>query len=151
MRGARHIWFLAFLLAATAIASPVLAQGQRIGQVKTATGQAFIIRGSERLPAHVGDPVYESDAIETGASGSTIGVTFIDNTVFSAGPDTQVALSQFRFDSSSSRGEMLAKIRKGSLSVVSGDITHGSPDAMKIETPTTVLGVRGTTFAVKVY
>jgi hypothetical protein len=36
------------------------------------------------------------------------------------------------------------------LSVVSGDIARSSPGAMKIQTPTAILGVRGTTFAVQV-
>lgn len=142
---------LVVLLLLAAIATPALADGQRIGQIKTATGEAFIVRGGARLPAKIGDPVYESDVIETGTAGSAIGLTFIDNTVFSTGPETQVALSQFRFDSSNSRGEMLADVKKGSLSVVSGDITHSTPGAMKIKTPTAILGVSGTTFAVKVY
>lgn len=142
---------LVVLLLLAAIATPALADGQRIGQIKTTTGEAFIVRGGTRLPAKIGDPIYESDAIETGTAGSAIGLTFIDNTVFSTGPETQVALSQFRFDSSNSRGEMLADVKKGSLSVVSGDITHSTPGAMKIKTPTAILGVSGTTFAVKVY
>lgn len=149
MLGFRRIGLVALLVVAAA--APALAEGQRIGQIKTVTGQAVIARGGERLPAKIGDPVYESDMIETGAAGSTIGITFIDNTVFSTGPETQLALSQFRFDSSNSRGEMLADVKKGSLSVVSGDITRSTPGAMKIRTPTAVLGVSGTTFAVKVY
>jgi hypothetical protein len=151
MRGIGGIGLSLLMLLAIASAAPALAQGQRIGQIKTATGQAFIVRGEARLPAKVGDPVYESDTIETGAPGSTIGITFIDNTVFSTGPETQVALSQFRFDSSNFKGEMLADVKKGSLSVVSGDITRSTPGAMKIKTPTAILGVSGTTFAVKVY
>jgi hypothetical protein len=142
---------LVVLLLLAAIATPALADGQRIGQIKTATGEAFIVRGGTRLPAKIGDPIYENDTIETGTAGSAIGLTFIDNTVFSTGPETQVALSRFRFDSSNSRGEMLADVKKGSLSVVSGDITHSTPGAMKIKTPTAILGVSGTTFAVKVY
>ena len=65
--------------------------------------------------------------------------------------ESQVALEQFHFDSSNFKGDMLADMRKGTLTVVSGDITHATPGAMKIKTPTAVLGVRGTTFAVKVY
>jgi hypothetical protein len=34
--------------------------------------------------------------------------------------------------------------------VVSGDIARSSPGAMKVRTPTAILGVRGTRFAVKV-
>ena len=46
---------------------------------------------------------------------------------------------------------MLADVKKGTLNVVSGDITRSTPGAMKIKTPTAILGVSGTTFAVKVY
>jgi len=151
MRRVRCTAFVTVFAAAVALAATAMAQGQRIGQIKTATGQAFVVRGEARLPAKIGDPVYESDVIETGAPGSSIGITFIDNTVFSTGPETQIALSQFRFDSNNFRGEMLADVKKGSLSIVSGDITRSTPGAMKIKTPTAILGVSGTTFAVKVY
>jgi hypothetical protein len=151
MRPVRCTAFVTVFGAVVALAAPAMAQGQRIGQIKTATGQAFVVRGEARLPAKIGDPVYESDVIETGAPGSSIGITFIDNTVFSTGPETQIALSQFRFDSNNFKGEMLADVKKGSLSIVSGDITRSTPGAMKIKTPTAILGVSGTTFAVKVY
>jgi hypothetical protein len=131
-------------------AGPALAETAHIAQVKTTAGPAFIVRGAERLPAKPGDMLYQSDVVETGAGG-TIGFTFVDNTVFSTGPESQVALEQFHFDSSNFKGDMLADMRKGTLTVVSGDITHATPGAMKIKTPTAVLGVRGTTFAVKVY
>jgi hypothetical protein len=42
-------------------------------------------------------------------------------------------------------------MRRGTLAAVSGDIARSSPGAMKVKTPTAVLGVRGTTFAVQVY
>jgi hypothetical protein len=45
---------------------------------------------------------------------------------------------------------MLADVRRGTLSVVSGEITKKTPGALKIKTPSAVLGVRGTTFAVEV-
>jgi hypothetical protein len=148
----RHIgkfWFGALLLAVSAIAS-ARAEAPHIAQVKTVRGDAFIVREGERIAAKPGDLLYQSDVVTTG-SGGTIGFTFIDNTVFSTGPDSEVALEQFRFDSSNFSGEMLADMRKGSLTVVTGDITRSAPDAMKIKTPTSILGVRGTTFAVRVY
>jgi hypothetical protein len=149
MRQIATIWCSAILLAMAA-AGPALAQAPHIAQVKTVRGDAFIVRGADRLPAKVGDLLYESDVVETGPGG-TIGFTFVDNTVFSTGPESQVALEQFHFDSSTFKGDMLADMRKGTLTVVSGDITHANPGAMKIRTPTANLAVRGTTFAVKVY
>ncbi len=121
-----------------------------IAQVKKVTGQVDIVRSGKRLPAKIGDPLFEKDVVETGPNGG-IGITFVDNTVFSAGPNSQLALDEFRFDSNNFRGSMLADMRQGTLAVVSGDITRSAPGAMKIKTPTAVLGVRGTTFAVQVY
>ncbi|HTQ32874.1 MAG TPA: FecR domain-containing protein [Stellaceae bacterium] len=130
--------------------TPALADSARIAQVKTVVGDAFITRNGERHPAKPGDALYQSDVVTTGSS-SAIGFTFIDNTVFSEGPDSELALEQFHFDANAAKGDLLADMRKGSLTVVSGEITHTSPEAMKIKTPTSVLGVRGTTFAVRVY
>jgi hypothetical protein len=149
MRLIGKFWFGALLLAVSAVI-PARAEAPHIAQVKTVRGDAFIVRGGERIAAKPGDLLYQSDVVTTNSNGA-IGFTFIDNTVFSTGPDSEVALEQFRFDSSNFSGAMLADMRKGSLTVVTGDITRSSPDAMKIKTPTSILGVRGTTFAVRVY
>ena len=147
--GVARLWLVAFLSIAT-VGARVAAEAPQIAQVKKVIGQVTIVRSGAQLPARVGDPLFERDVIETGADGA-IGITFIDNTVFSAGPKSQLALDEFRFDSNNFRGSMLADMRHGTLAVVSGDITRSSPGALKIKTPTAVLGVRGTTFAVQVY
>jgi len=121
-----------------------------IAQIKKVTGQAAVLRSGERRPANVGDVLLVKDVIETGPGGA-IGITFIDNTVFFAGPSSQIALDEFQFDSNDFRGAMLADMRQGTLAVVSGDIARSTPGAMKVKTPTATLGVRGTTFAVQVY
>ena len=141
---------LAIALLALAAAAPALCNGIEIGQVKTSSGDATIVRGGASLPARPGDPVYQSDTIVTG-SGGTIGITFIDNSVFSTGPDSRLSLQQFSFDVTTLAGSMLAELSKGTLTVVSGDITHHTPGAMRIRTPSAILGVRGTTFAVQVH
>lgn len=141
---------LCSLVLLTLASSPAaLAAGAVIGQVKTASGQTFIVRDAVSTPAKIGDDVQEKDTIETGADGA-IGITFIDNTVFSTGPNSQVALEEFNFDSSNFRGAMTADMNRGTLSVVSGDIARSTPGAMKIKTPTAILGVRGTIFAIQV-
>ena len=68
----------------------------------------------------------------------------------SAGPNSEIDLSEYHFDSSNFKGAMLADMRKGTLTVVSGDIARSSPGAMKLRTPAAILGVRGTRFAVQV-
>jgi hypothetical protein len=121
-----------------------------IAQIKKVNGQATVLRSGERRAANVGDMLFVKDVIQTGADGG-IGITFVDNTVFSAGPSSQIALEEFQFDSNDFRGAMLADMRQGTLAVVSGDIARSTPGAMKVRTPTAILGVRGTTFAVQVY
>ena len=143
------LWLAAILLIAMP-SPPGVAETPPIAQVKKVTGQVVIQRSGRRLPAKVGDPLFEKDIIETGPDGG-IGITFVDNTVFSTGPNSQLALDEFQFDSNNFRGSMLADMRQGTLAVVSGDITRSSPGAMKIKTPTAQLGVRGTTFAIQVY
>jgi hypothetical protein len=142
------IWIAAIGTLAIGVGSAA-ADGPRIGQVKTVSGEATILRDTAKLPARPGDPVYAKDIVDTGEHGS-IGITFLDNTVFSTGPNSEIALDAFRFHSKSGENDMLAEMRRGTLSVVSGEIPHETPGALKIKTPTAVLGVRGTTFAVQV-
>ena len=140
--------FAAVALSLIAVSSP-RAQDKPIGQVKTISGDAAIVRNNNRLPAKPGDSVFQKDTIETGADG-TIGITFIDNTVMATGPNSEVAMEEYTFDSSNFTGKMTTDMRKGTLSMVSGDIAKSSHDAMKVRTPAAILGVRGTHFAVQV-
>jgi len=125
------------------------AQAERIGQLRNVSGEAFVVRGDVREPAVVGNIVQQKDIIETGQNGA-IGITFDDNSVFSTGPNSSVSLEEFKFNPSTLKGSFLAKLGKGTLSVISGDIARGSPEAMKIRTPSAILGVRGTSFLVRV-
>jgi hypothetical protein len=140
--------FAAVALPLMLVSSP-RAQEKPIGQVKTAWGDAAIMRNNNRLPAKPGDSVFQKDVIETGADGA-IGITFTDNTVMAAGPNSEVAMEEYTFDSSNFKGSMVTDMRKGTLSVVSGDIAKSSHGAMKVRTPAAILGVSGTHFAVQV-
>ena len=120
-----------------------------IGQIKNVAGQVSLLRNNNPVSAKPGDLVEEADVITTGADGS-VGITLIDNARLSAGPNSRIELKQFRFNPTTQTGESLTEIRRGTLAIVSGQIAKRSPDAMKVQTPTSILGVRGTTFAVKV-
>jgi hypothetical protein len=131
------------------LAFSAVSNAAEIGQIKNTTGQVFLLRNNQQQPAKPGDIVEEADTIITGAN-SSFGMTLIDSTRISAGPNSRIELKQFRFNPTTQEGESLTELHRGTLAIVSGQIAKRSPDAMKVQTPTTILGVRGTSFAVKV-
>jgi hypothetical protein len=135
------VFFSAIMLVSSALA--------QIGQIKTLNGEVFIIRNGTKMPALARDLLQQADIIETGTEGS-VGITFIDNSRFSAGPNTRIELKQFQFNPTTHDGDFLTNMDRGTLAVISGHIAKRSPEAMKIKTPTTILGFRGTKIVVKV-
>ena len=136
--------FLAILATMTSI--PAYSQ---IARVKASAGNAAVQRGKDRLPATPGQQLLAGDRLVTGKDGR-ISATFIDNTRFSVGPDSNVSVSQFDYDRTSERGTFVTQIDRGSLAVVSGKIAKSGKDSMKVRTPNSLLGVRGTRFIVEV-
>lgn len=133
---------LLFLFTTAALAADV-------GEVKVAKGSAYIERGAERIAVRTGMPVQQSDQVVTGADG-TVGITFSDNSLLSIGPDSRLAIERYVFDTTTHAGQFDSTLSKGTVAVVSGKIVKQSPEAMKIRTPSSIMGVRGTEFIVKV-
>lgn len=136
---------IACLLAGVAT-GPALAE---IATVKRVSGSAAIERNKRPLPVVAGTKLETGDLLSTGKDGR-ISVTFIDDSRFSVGPDSRIKLSKFDFDDATHKGQSDTKVEKGSLAVVSGQIAHENPKGMTVQTPTSVLGVRGTRFVVTV-
>jgi hypothetical protein len=118
------------------------------GHVKVAKGAVQIERAGQKTPATVGAVVQAGDVVTTGADGS-VGITFLDNSLLSAGPNSMLAIDRFAFDSTTHQGSFESSLKRGTLAVVSGKLAKQSPDAMKVRTPAAVLGVRGTEFLVR--
>jgi hypothetical protein len=94
-------------------------------------------------------PAARGDKLLTGKTGR-IALTFIDDTRFAVGPNSNIDISRFDYDRRAKKGEFLTQVNRGSLAVVSGQIAKSRRDAMKVRTPKTWLGVRGTRFVVTV-
>ena len=141
---------LGFLLAAGLSAIAASATADDIaGVFKVVNGGVSVLRQGATLPATVGMAVYQSDQIVTGADGSA-GITFEDNALLSLGPSSRLALDRFAFNSTTYDGAFETTLSSGKLAVVSGKIAHHQLDAMKVRTPSSILGVRGTKFLVEV-
>jgi FecR protein len=128
--------------AQSAAASPV-------GMVKVSTGQAFIESNGHRSLAALGMPVYMGSRLTTTGNG-TLGVTFRDETVMSLGPDTQLVIDQYVFSPRQAQVGLIASLARGTLNYVSGQIAKIRPESVNVNTPTGMIGVRGTQFVVRV-
>jgi len=127
---------------------PALVAAQEAGHIKVSRGAVQIERAGQKAVATVGAAIQAGDLVTTGADGS-VGITFLDNSLLSAGPNSVLAIDRFAFDSTTHQGSFESSLKRGTLAVVSGKLAKQSTDAMKVKTPAAVLGVRGTEFLVR--
>ncbi len=144
-RAARWL-VVAGTLAGILTAGAALAQDPA-GRVKTVKGTVYIEREGRRELALVGAGVRQADTLVTGPDGA-VGVTLADDTLLSAGPNSVLQIERFMYEPNQP-GSLEAALTKGTLAVVSGRIAKQAPDAMRVKTPSAILGVRGTEFVVR--
>lgn len=143
----RLVGVLAFVLVA---ATPALADQQTAaGRIKNVTGAAFIVRGNATIPAEPGQIVYEADGLRTGPDG-TVGVTLKDETRLSLGPSSEVRVEKFLYAPGNGSLGMVLKFVRGVAAYVSGRMAKLAPDSVRLETPAAIVGVRGTSMAIRV-
>ena len=139
---------LAALLLSLATAHAAIA-ADTIGYVKSVTGSASVVREDGTHGLAVGAPLYENDTLKTGKE-SSLGVTMKDGTTLSAGADTEILLDKYVYAPQSNQLGFVARVSQGTLDFVSGMLGKLAPESVAIETPTGVIGMRGTHFVVKV-
>jgi hypothetical protein len=143
-------WLCALALIATT-AAPALAQQSptSVGRIKMVSGSAFVVRGGTPVAAQAGQPIFEADSLRTGGDGR-IGVTLKDDTRVSLGPASEVRVDRFVFAPAEGRLGLILNVARGVVAYVSGRIAKLAPDSIRLETPAAVMGVRGTTLALRV-
>jgi hypothetical protein len=141
-------WVAALLF--VLMAEPAFSQQPMdVGRIKVVTGSAFIIRAGALVPAQAGQAVFQADSLRTG-DGGRIGITLRDDTRISLGPNSEVRLDRFAYAPAESQVGFVLRIVRGVVAYVSGRIAKLSPDSIRLETPAAIVGVRGTTLAVRV-
>jgi hypothetical protein len=140
---------LSLLFAGLCWAGVVQADAVPVGYVKTVAGDAVVVTAGQTQKAAVGTPVHVGSLLRTGAQ-SSLGVTFKDETVMSFGPNTELTVDEYLYEPSRGKLRMNSKLAKGSLNYVSGVIAKLQPDAVSVQTPSGLIGVRGTQFLIKV-
>ncbi len=112
-----------------------------IGHVSKLTGTATAIRNGVSIILNNGDNVEKGDVVQSG-SNSTLGITFIDGTVFGLSSNARMVLNEMVYDPNGSNNSSLLSLVAGTATFVAGETAkHGD---MKVDTPVATMGIRGT-------
>jgi hypothetical protein len=121
--------------------------GRVIGHVTKLAGTATATRNGVSIILHQGDNVEKGDVVQSG-SDSTLGITFIDGTVFGLSSNARMVLNEMVYDPNGSNNSSLLSLVAGTISFVAGETAkHGD---MKIDTPVATMGIRGTAVLVEI-
>ena len=123
------------------------AQEREIGVVRSSSGEVLIVRDGVAQPARPGQPVREGDILETGEDGA-LGIVLQETTQISLGGHSRFHLEEFRFEPLMNNYSLIGKILDGTLVFISGDIGRLAPGDIRLETPSGIIGIRGTRLAV---
>jgi VCBS repeat-containing protein len=122
-------------------ASGAVDTGKVIGHVTKLSGNATVIRNGVSIVLNMGDNVHKGDVVQSG-SNSSLGITFIDGTVFGLGSGARMVLNEMVYDPNGSSNSSFLTLVQGTITFVAGQTAkHGD---MKVDTPVATMGIRGT-------
>jgi hypothetical protein len=120
-----------------------------VGSVKTAQGGVVVRRGTETIPASQGMHLLLNDILLTSGDGR-VGAILQDGTCIGLGPNTELKIDRFVYEPVDGKFGLLLRLAKGVLVYFSGRIARLAPEAVTVETPVGVVGLRGTHFAISI-
>lgn len=118
---------------------------EQIGQVSEVSGDVRVIRTNgleESLSLE--DPVFQGDVLIS-SDGSTVGITFLDDTIFSLTGAGRLVLDELVFNPGGDDNQLTLNLLQGTFALVSGQIAGANGPGLSVETPVATIGVRGTT------
>jgi hypothetical protein len=118
-----------------------------VGSVATLQGGASVNRNQAAKPLAIRDSIFKGDVLQTAVDG-TLGITFDDDTTFTLKPNSQIAVDDFVYQQGGASNVATFNVLRGTVAFVAAEVAHTGN--MKIETPTSVLGIRGTTGLVEI-
>jgi hypothetical protein len=118
-----------------------------VGSIATLQGTASVTRNNATSALALRDPVYKNDVLQTNVDG-TLGITFDDETTFTLKPNTRLTVDEFVYQEGATDNAAIFNVVRGTAAFVAAEVAHTGN--MKIDTPTSSLGIRGTTGLVEV-
>jgi hypothetical protein len=119
-----------------------------VGQIATLQGGATVTRGKTAAAAlKVSDAVYKNDVLATGAN-AALGVTFDDETTLSLSANARIVVDEFVYEKGANGNKAVLNVARGTVAFVASLVAKSGD--MTITTPTSTLGIRGTTGVIDV-
>ena len=106
--------------------------------------------GGEKIPGEIGMTLHEGDIVKTGAdSFALVKLEGSETATVEVNANAQMLLSELQVDEEAGTQTTLLDLAIGKI-LIKADKVHNENSKFEVKTPTSVVGVRGTTFAVEV-
>lgn len=128
------------------VIKPQETQSQVVGRVMLVQGELSAKdTGGKVRKLGLGAPVYEGDALTTGAKSHAV-VAFRDEGRVSLQESTVFQVEKFKYDKGASQENAVLRLLKGGVRVVTGLIGRVNRDNYQFRVATATIGIRGTGF-----
>ncbi|MDR2160558.1 MAG: FecR family protein [Desulfovibrio sp.] len=134
------------LFSLLAIAAPAFC-AESAGSVIAARKTAWAERADTQSVLAGKNPVFVGDTLATDAVGR-LQVLFRDDSVLMLAPDSRSTVSEYVY-APGQKAAFAVSVARGLTRLISGGMAVGDPTAIRMETPTLSLGIRGTDLALR--
>ncbi|MGQ0658021.1 MAG: FecR family protein [Chromatiales bacterium] len=135
----RWLWVMVLWAATHAATAAEVA-----GEVTAVSGEVYgQLSGEPQRRLAQGAKVYAGDEIRTAAN-SSVELLFGDQTRFVLGPQSQMSVTQYRYQPGDAGSLFDTRILQGVFRFFSGLIAKQRPQAVRISMPVATIGIRGT-------
>jgi hypothetical protein len=139
---------LRLALAAVLLLAANLGHAATVGQVEFAQGLVSAQqRGQTPRFLSKGDTLQDGDVINTGGKGFAV-IVFPDGAKMTLRPNTTFAIDQY--NTTAGQESVVMRLLKGGLRAITGAIGKSKPESVRISTPTSTIGIRGTSFDARI-
>jgi len=121
------------------------AHAQRAGTFKSVEGLVWIERQDKYVHPQRGDGWLPGDRLHTGTNGSAV-LNLRDGTLLTLAHGVQLEFDRLELSEGVQREGFVLRLMQGTMRTISGVLTQIDPQLFQLETPSAVMGVRGTDF-----
>ncbi|MFK7765135.1 MAG: Ig-like domain-containing protein [Roseobacter sp.] len=119
-----------------------------IGQVETLEGGGSVQRVDGTVEdLQIGMKIFQQDVLQTD-TGATLAVTFVDGTIFTLASASRMVIDALIYDPDASDNSGGFSLIQGSFVFIAGQVAKTG--GMEVSTPSSTMGIRGTTVVVEV-